>query len=154
MRGTQVPPNVTRSTKLRGAQHFPKLTFRSTDFCVPENLIFPALYLTLFPVTSLKRFLQSCFQLLLFSTVFLHALWISCLLYWWFLVYFIQKENETKEGKYPNKIQILTFFAQPNEWFVWREGCIDCKRNLTDDNLIRKCLTRIWWQFPWLEKFR
>ena len=43
MRRTRVPPNVTGSTKLRGAQRSPKLSFRSTDFRVPENLIFPAL---------------------------------------------------------------------------------------------------------------
>ena len=43
MRQTQVPPNITRSTKLQGAQHSPELAVRSTDFCVPENLIFPAL---------------------------------------------------------------------------------------------------------------
>ena len=41
---TRVPPNVTRSTKLRGAQRSPEIAFRSTDFCVPKNLIFPALY--------------------------------------------------------------------------------------------------------------
>ena len=43
MRGTHVPPNVTRSTKLRGAQHSPEFAFKCTDFCVPENLVFPAL---------------------------------------------------------------------------------------------------------------
>ena len=43
MRQTHVPPNIIRSTKLRGAQHSPELAFRSTDFCVPENLIFSAL---------------------------------------------------------------------------------------------------------------
>ena len=42
-RRTRVLPNVTRSTKLRGIQHSPELALRSTDFCVPENLIFPAL---------------------------------------------------------------------------------------------------------------
>ena len=44
MRQTHVPPNVTRSTKLGNRQHFPELAFRSTDFHVPENLIFPALH--------------------------------------------------------------------------------------------------------------
>ena len=43
MRRTCVPPNVTRSTKLRGAQHSPELAFRNTASCVPENQIFPAL---------------------------------------------------------------------------------------------------------------
>ena len=33
--------NVTMSTKLQDAQRSPELTFRSTDFRVPENLIFP-----------------------------------------------------------------------------------------------------------------
>ena len=41
---TRVLPNVTRCTKLRGAQRSPEIAFRSTDFCVLENLIFPALY--------------------------------------------------------------------------------------------------------------
>ena len=38
--------NVTRSAKLRGTQRSPELAFiRSTDFRVPENLIFLALNL-------------------------------------------------------------------------------------------------------------
>ena len=40
MRRTRVPLNVTRSTQLRGAQRSPELALRSTDFRVPENLIF------------------------------------------------------------------------------------------------------------------
>ena len=44
MRQTRVPPNITRSTKLRGTQPSLQLAFRSMDFHVPENLIFSALY--------------------------------------------------------------------------------------------------------------
>ena len=36
----RVPHNVTRSTKLRGAQRSPELAFRGADFRVPENLMF------------------------------------------------------------------------------------------------------------------
>ena len=43
MRRTCVPPNVTRRAKLRGAQRSPELTFKSTNFCLPEILIFPVL---------------------------------------------------------------------------------------------------------------
>ena len=43
MRRTHVHPNVTRSTKSRGAQRSPELAFRSTDFRVPVKLIFLAL---------------------------------------------------------------------------------------------------------------
>ena len=43
MRLTHIPTNIARSTKLRGTQRSPELAFRSTDFCVPENLIFLAL---------------------------------------------------------------------------------------------------------------
>ena len=43
MRQTHVPRKVTRCTKLGVAQHFPELALRSTDFCAPENLIFPAM---------------------------------------------------------------------------------------------------------------
>ena len=43
MRRTRLPPKVARSRKLRGVQRSPELTFRSTDFRVPEILIFPAL---------------------------------------------------------------------------------------------------------------
>ena len=43
MRQTRVPRNVTRSTKLRGAQRSAELALRSMDLRVPENLIFPAL---------------------------------------------------------------------------------------------------------------
>ena len=42
MMQTQVPPNIKRNTKLYDA-HSNELAFQSTDFCVPENLIFPAL---------------------------------------------------------------------------------------------------------------
>ena len=45
MRRTRVPPNVTRSTKLREGQRSRELAFKSTDFLVPENLIFLALLL-------------------------------------------------------------------------------------------------------------
>ena len=41
MRQTRVPPNVTRSTELRGAQRSLKLAFNSTGCRLPEN--FPAL---------------------------------------------------------------------------------------------------------------
>ena len=41
MRGMRVPCKVTRSTKLRGAQHSPKLGLESTDFCVPANFSSP-----------------------------------------------------------------------------------------------------------------
>ena len=44
MRQTLLLRNVTRSTKLRGAQRSPELALRSTDFRSPENLIFPALF--------------------------------------------------------------------------------------------------------------
>ena len=43
MRLTHVPTKITKSTKLRDTQCSPELAFRSTDFCVPENLIFPSL---------------------------------------------------------------------------------------------------------------
>ena len=46
MRRTRVPSKVKWNTKLRGAQRFPELALGSTDFCVPENLIFPALEVT------------------------------------------------------------------------------------------------------------
>ena len=47
MRQTRVPPNITRSTKLWETKRSPELAFRNTNFCVPENLIFPALWLLL-----------------------------------------------------------------------------------------------------------
>ena len=40
---TCIPSNVTSSTKLWGTQCYPKFAFRSTDFRVPVNLIFPAI---------------------------------------------------------------------------------------------------------------
>ena len=45
MRWKCVPPNVTRSIKLWGAQCSPELAFRSMNFCLWENLIFPVLKL-------------------------------------------------------------------------------------------------------------
>ena len=43
MRQTLVPRNVTRSTKLLGAQRAAELALRSTEFRSLENLNFPAL---------------------------------------------------------------------------------------------------------------
>ena len=40
--GTQRGENVYLPM-LKGAQCHPELAFRTTDFCVPKNLIFPAL---------------------------------------------------------------------------------------------------------------
>ena len=40
MRRTRVPPNVTRSTKLRDAQLSPELAFRSVDFLVYQKTEF------------------------------------------------------------------------------------------------------------------
>ena len=48
MSRTRVPPKVARSTKLQGAQRSPELTFRNTDFRVPEILTFPALKIVVF----------------------------------------------------------------------------------------------------------
>ena len=76
MTRTCVPPDVTRSTKLRGAQRSPKLTFRSMDFRVPENLIFQALLISLledtpFSLRSLRllRWLLGWFSLLLVAAI-------------------------------------------------------------------------------------
>ena len=43
VRETLLLYNVARSRKLQGTQHSPELALRSTDFCSPENLIFPVL---------------------------------------------------------------------------------------------------------------
>ena len=45
MRRTRVLRQVTRCTKLRGAQSSPELPLMSKDFREPENLIFPVLTL-------------------------------------------------------------------------------------------------------------
>ena len=44
MRQRHKTRTVTRSTKLWGVRYSPELTLRSTEFCAPENLNFPALY--------------------------------------------------------------------------------------------------------------
>lgn len=56
MKRTRVPSDVTRSTKLRGAQRSPELIFRSIDFLVPESLIFLDLTIIL-SLVLLKRVL-------------------------------------------------------------------------------------------------
>ena len=45
MKRAHVIPNFTRSTRLQGIQRSPELAFRSTDFRVLKNLIFPALFI-------------------------------------------------------------------------------------------------------------
>ena len=44
-----------------------------------------------------------------------------------------QQENEIKKGKYPDGVQIFTFFSSIDLFDIK-----DFKRNLTDGNLIRK----------------
>ena len=57
-------------------------------------------------------------------------------LYWRFLASFIS----TEKGKYPDSVQIFTFFSSIDLFDVK-----DFERNLTDGNLIRKrILKRIW----------
>ena len=57
--------------------------------------------------------------------------------YWRFLAYFFSTD---KKGKYPDRVQIFTFFSSIDLFDVK-----DFKRNLTDGNLIRKSiLKRIW----------
>ena len=47
--------NVTRNTKLRGAQRSSKLVFKRTEFCVPGNLIPPLqFYIMLLFASSIK----------------------------------------------------------------------------------------------------
>ena len=53
---------------------------------------------------------------------------ISCLLNF-------SRKMKWKKGKYPDGVQIFTFLLE--YWFAWRR---DFKRNLTDGNLIRKCV--------------
>ena len=40
--------------------------------------------------------------------------------YWRFLIYFISTEKWNKKGKYPNRVQILTFLLEHR--YVWRQG--------------------------------
>ena len=40
--------------------------------------------------------------------------------YWRFLAYFISTEKWNKKGKYPNRVQILTFLLEHR--YVWRQG--------------------------------
>ena len=61
--------------------------------------------------------------------------------YWRFLGHFISTENWNRKGKYPDRVQIFTFFSSIDLFDVK-----DFKRNLTDGNLIRKSiLKRIWY---------
>ena len=61
--------------------------------------------------------------------------------YWKFAIYFISTEKWNKKGKYPDEVQISTFFSSIDLFDVK-----DFKRNLTDGNLIRKSiLKRIWY---------
>ena len=58
-----------------------------------------------------------------------------------FLLISLQQKNEIKKGKYPDRVQIFTFFSSIDLFDVK-----DFKRNLTDGNLIRKrILKRIWY---------
>ena len=57
-----------------------------------------------------------------------------------FLLISFQQKNEIKKGKYPDRVQIFTFFSSIDLFDVK-----DFKRNLTDGNLIRKRVLKIIW---------
>ena len=59
MRRRHVSPHVTRSTILWGVQRSPELAFRSTDFCVPENLIFSSPVVAYFRIKNSRK-LRPC----------------------------------------------------------------------------------------------
>ena len=59
MKQTCLPQNIKRSTKLRGAKRSPELTFRSMEFHIPENLIFPALWPLLFNIYICDLFFEN-----------------------------------------------------------------------------------------------
>ena len=50
----------------------------------------------------------------------------------------IQQRNLIKQGKYPNGIQIFTFLRKQINSLMGR--ILDFKRNMTDGNLIKKCV--------------
>ena len=62
-----------------------------------------------------------------------------------------QQENEIKKGKYPDGVQIFTFFSS-----IDLCDFKDFKRNLANDNLIRKRVFKenLMLQFSWFEEFR
>ena len=70
-----VPPNATRNTKLRGAQRSPELAFRSTDFHLPENVIFPVLMSILW-ITSIS-ILSFVFFIRIFILIFIIGIFFS-----------------------------------------------------------------------------
>ena len=51
-----------------------------------------------------------------------------------FLTYFVSTEKWNKKAKYPDGVQIFTFFSS-----IFLSDVKNFKRNLTDGNLIRKC---------------
>ena len=54
-----------------------------------------------------------------------------------FLLISLQRKNEIKKGKYPDRVQIFTFLSSVDLFDVK-----DFKRNLTDVNLIRKSILK------------
>ena len=59
------------------------------------------------------------------------------------------EKKKKRKGKYPDRVQIFTFFSSINLFEVK-----DFKRNLTDGNLIRKHIKEnLMLLFSWLEKF-
>ena len=70
--------------------------------------------------------------------------------YWTFLVYFISTEKWSKQGKYPDGVQIFTFF-----WNIYLSDVKNFKKNVGSGNLIRKSVNEnLMLQFSWLEEFR
>ena len=64
-------------------------------------------------------------------TIFLVSSLFHCVL---FLTYFVSTEKWNKKAKYPDGVQIFTFFSS-----IDLSDVKNFKRNLTDGNLIRKC---------------
>ena len=66
--------------------------------------------------------------------------WISCLvLLMIFCLFHFHRKMKLRKGNTRLEF-IYLLFLRADEWFISCKGCIDFKRNLTDGNLIRKCV--------------
>ena len=136
-----VPKNFAKFTGKHLCQGFflIKLQSLSPDIkrtwhrCFPVN--FAKFLRTSFLTKYLRWLLLSKMWLALQFSIFRVSSFIED-----FLLISLQQKNEIKKGKYPDRVQIFTFFLSIDLFDVK-----DFKRSVTDDNLIRKrILKKIW----------
>ena len=110
-----------RCTELRGTQRSPELSLRSTDFCVPENIIFPVLCKICLQLG--RKVLKRCEQFGVFGRKTEHYLPVTVIYVTGIIViarhtYFFVYYRRCFVNNLPQLLIYLTFFSSYSTFSV------------------------------------